>query len=76
MRSERLLHPLALAALLLAPLHAEDRPQWGERFTRNMVSPEKGLPVSFDPKTGANIRWTARLGSDTHSTPVIADGRV
>jgi len=63
-------------ALLSVPLVAEDRPQWGERFTRNMVSAERGLPVSFDPKTGENIRWTARLGSDTHSTPVIADGRV
>ena len=35
-------------ALLALPLGAEDRPQWGERYTRNMVSPERGLPVSFD----------------------------
>ena len=57
-------------------LSAADQPQWGERFSRNMVSAERGLPVSFDPKTGANLKWSARLGSDTHSTPVIADGRV
>ena len=41
-----------------------------------MVSKEKGLPDSFDPKTGRNIKWTAKLGSQTHSTPVIARGRV
>lgn len=59
-----------------ASLPGADQPQWGERFTRNMVSAERGLPESFDPKTGANLKWSARLGSDTHSTPVVADGRV
>jgi outer membrane protein assembly factor BamB len=41
-----------------------------------MVSQEKHLPDSFDPKTGRNLKWTARLGTQTHSTPVIARGRV
>lgn len=41
-----------------------------------MVSDEKGLPDSFDPKTGLNIKWSASLGTETHSTPVVADGRV
>ncbi len=41
-----------------------------------MVSTEHGLPDSFDPKTGRNIRWTAQLGTETHSTPVVAGGRV
>jgi len=36
-------------------LPAADQPQWGHAWTRNMVSPEKGLPDSFDPKTGRNI---------------------
>jgi outer membrane protein assembly factor BamB len=53
-----------------------DRPQWGEAWSRNMVAEEKGLPDSFDPKTGRNIRWTADLGTETHATPVIANGRV
>jgi outer membrane protein assembly factor BamB len=35
-----------------------------------------GLADSFDPTTGRNIKWTARLGTETHSTPVIAKGRV
>lgn len=55
---------------------AADQPQWGERYSRNMVSAERGLPATFDPKSGQNVRWVARLGSDTHSTPVIAGGRV
>ena len=41
-----------------------------------MVSNEKGLPDSFDPKTGSNIKWSAALGTETHSTPVVAGGRV
>lgn len=41
-----------------------------------MVSSERGLPASFNPKTGENIKWSARLGTETHSTPVIANGRV
>src|SRR5688572_28965187 len=57
-------------------LFATDQPQWGEAWTRNMVSRETNLPSSFDPKTGANIGWSAKLGSEAHSTPVIADGRV
>src|SRR5437660_84079 len=55
---------------------AGDQPQWGQAWSRNMVSPEKGLPDSFDPGTGRNIKWIARLGTETHSTPVVAGGRV
>lgn len=55
---------------------AGDSPQWGERFTRNMVSPETNLPAVFDPASGKNIKWIAELGSQTHSTPVVGSGRV
>jgi outer membrane protein assembly factor BamB len=41
-----------------------------------MVSQEKHLPDSFDPKTGANILWSVPIGTETHSTPIIAHGRV
>ena len=70
---------VALCGVLLAaapPLPAADQPQWGQRWSRNMVSDERGLPASFDPKTGRNIKWSARLGTETHSTPIIAGGRV
>ena len=41
-----------------------------------MVSAETNLPSSFDPKTGENLKWSAALGTESHSTPVVADGRV
>lgn len=69
---------LTVAAFLLwavwAP--AADQPQWGERFSRNMVSAETNLPDAFDPATGSNVLWVADLGTETHATPVVAGGRV
>jgi outer membrane protein assembly factor BamB len=41
-----------------------------------MVSTETGLPDSFDPRTGRNLKWSALLGTETHSTPMVAGGRV
>ena len=41
-----------------------------------MVSNEKGLPESFDIKTGHHVKWSAQLGTQTHSTPIVAHGRV
>ncbi|MFA6241534.1 MAG: PQQ-binding-like beta-propeller repeat protein [Candidatus Hydrogenedentales bacterium] len=56
--------------------HGEDRAQWGERFTRNMVSKETGLPAEFDPVSGKNVKWSAPLGDNAYGSPVIAGGRV
>jgi len=83
---------LGLCALWLtsyaAVVCAADWPQWGGRDWRNMVSDEKGLPDSFepgkkgsqgqgiDPQTTRNVRWTARLGSQTYGNTTIAGGRV
>src|SRR5262249_12913155 len=67
---------VSFAMLVLTRGHGADQPQWGEAWSRNMVSPEKHLPASFDPVTGKNIKWKARLGTQSHSTPVIAGGRV
>ena len=55
---------------------ADDRPQWGQRYSRNMVSSETGLPETFDPATGKNIKWEVPLGTQTYSTPVVAGGKV
>ena len=53
-----------------------------------MISDEKGLPSSFVPgkkspngagidmATTENVKWVARLGTQTLGTPTIADGRV
>jgi len=41
-----------------------------------MVSAETGLPDSFDPATGRNVKWSVPLGTQCYSTPVVAGGRV
>ena len=67
---------LFLSLGLFCSVLGDDQPQWGQRFSRNMVSGETGLPGSFDPATGKNIKWIAPLGTSTYSSPVVAAGRV
>jgi outer membrane protein assembly factor BamB len=57
-------------------LSAGDQPQWGQQYSRNLVSDETGLPDSFDPQTGRNIKWSVALGTECYATPIIAGGRV
>ena len=64
------------AFLLASTILAADQPQWGRAWTRNLVSEEKHLPDSFDPETKQNVRWVVDLGTNTHSTPIIAGGRI
>jgi outer membrane protein assembly factor BamB len=61
---------------LVDPVPAGDQLQWGERFTRNMVSDEKDLPAEVDPASGKNVRWIVDIGNETHGSPVVANGRV
>ena len=53
-----------------------DAPQWGAAWTRNLASDESHLPESLDKGVGGNLRWSAELGTETYSTPVVAKGRV
>jgi outer membrane protein assembly factor BamB len=53
-----------------------DWPMWGGTPDRNMVSDMKGLPTTWDVKTGRNVKWTATLGSQTYGNPVVANGVV
>jgi len=41
-----------------------------------MISTERGLPPAFDPATGKNIKWSAELGTEAHSSPVVAGGKI
>jgi outer membrane protein assembly factor BamB len=80
----------AVAGVLgLAPAIADDWPQWGRTtHGRNMYSPEKGLPAKFDPgkfksgteevdlKTTKNVKWVAKLGSQSYGNATIAGGKV
>lgn len=74
----RLAPGIVIILLAVAPalLFAADQPQWGQRWTRNMVSDEKDLPDTFDLKTGQNIKWVAPIGTQTHGTPLVAGGRI
>jgi outer membrane protein assembly factor BamB len=71
---------IAVGLLLLAaasPAHADDWPMLGGHPDRNLVSSEKGLPVSFEAeKQKKNIKWVATLGYTTYGTPVVSGGRV
>jgi outer membrane protein assembly factor BamB len=49
---------------------------WGGTPDRNMVSNQKGLPTTWDIKTGKNVKWVAELGSQTYGNPVVAGGKV
>ena len=51
-------------------------PMWGGTPDRNMVSNMKGLPGEWDIKTGKNVKWVAKLGSQSYGNPVVADGMV
>src|SRR5258708_6622099 len=79
---------LVLLAAGLARVQASDWPVWGHDSSRNMVSPETGLPDSFDagkmkPKseevdlaTTRNVKWVAKLGSQCYGNPTVAGGHV
>lgn len=65
-----------------------DWPQWGGTNHRNMYSPARGLPDRVDPgkfkrgsqevdlETTKNVKWAARLGSQSYGNVVISQGRV
>ena len=53
-----------------------DWPMWGGTPDRNMVSNMKGLPSQWDVKTKKNVKWVAKLGSQSYGNPVVAGGMV
>jgi outer membrane protein assembly factor BamB len=53
-----------------------DWPMWGGTPSRNMVSPLKGMPTTWDVKTGKNVKWVAELGSQSYGNPIVSDGVV
>jgi len=78
---------LALLVALPTAATADDWPQWGgPNPGRNMVSPETGLPDSFEPGTKTptgvkpdttkNVRWAVRLGSHIYGNVTVSGGKV
>jgi outer membrane protein assembly factor BamB len=62
--------------------------QWGGTSARNNVPPSKNIPGDwvvggFDLRSGdwkpagaKNIKWVAKLGSQSYGNPVVADGKI
>ncbi len=46
------------------------------RTDRNNVFTAPVTPESWDVKTGKNVLWSAKLGSQSYSSPVVSGGRV
>src|SRR6185369_13858863 len=70
--------PIAEAAKALAKMNVKpgDSPQMGLSHYRNNVSATQNIPAEWDVSTGKNIKWTAKLGSQTYASPVIANGKI
>ena len=79
---------LAITLLSTSLANAADWPVWGRNGNRNLYSPEKGLPASFDPgkfkkgteeidmATTKNVRWAAKLGSQAYGNTTVTGGKV
>lgn len=74
-------------AIASAALASGDWPMWAGTPSHNMASDEKGLPTTFnpgrklsngqyDPVAARNLKWSARLGTITCGSPVVAGGRI
>jgi outer membrane protein assembly factor BamB len=72
----RLILCSAIVFAASAAVMANDWPMWGGTPTRNMVSDAKGLPTTWDVKTGKNVKWVAELGSQSYGNPTVANGVV
>ncbi|MEM8677947.1 MAG: PQQ-binding-like beta-propeller repeat protein [Planctomycetota bacterium] len=80
--------PTNTQAIPAAAPGTADWPQWGGDSARNNVPAGSGIPTdwdvgTFDRKTGEwnhdgseNVKWIARVGSQTYGNPVVADGQV
>ena len=66
----------AIVVMVAFNLEAAETALWGGSLSRNMVSDEKNLPDWWGPETGENVKWTARLGSQTYAGPLLLGGKV
>jgi outer membrane protein assembly factor BamB len=67
---------LLLFFALVFPLASQDWPMWGGTPHRNMSSPAKNLPSTWDIQTDKNIKWKASIGTTSYGNPVISGGKV
>jgi outer membrane protein assembly factor BamB len=71
-----LLGALSCLALPASDPANGDWPMWGGTPERNMFSTMRGLPTSWDIEKQQNVKWSAKLGSQTYGNPVVAGGQV
>ncbi len=78
-----------VSGLGLSGALAADWTQWGGSDDRNMISDEKNIPGAkmepgdfkkgteeVDLSTTSQVKWVAKVGSQTYGTPTIANGKV
>lgn len=53
-----------------------DWPQLGGTPHRNSSTDGVNIPTEWDVKSGKNIRWRAKLGSETYGNVVVANGNL
>ena len=70
------------------PVLGDDWPMWGGSTNRNMASDAKGIPTKIEPgktkpdseeidlATTKNVKWVAKLGSQTYGNPTVLNGKV
>ncbi|GAB4142589.1 MAG: hypothetical protein Tsb009_13000 [Planctomycetaceae bacterium] len=66
----------ALADIASKDVGKGDWPQWGGWSGKNNTPQGKNIPIFWDVKKGTNIKWKAKLGSQTYGNAVVANGKV
>ncbi len=70
--------PTALASAEIAKMKVgkTDWPQWSGWSSRNNTPPGENIPIKWNIEDGTNVKWSAKLGSQSYGNPVIANGKV
>ena len=70
--------PTAAAKTEIAKMKVKpgDWPQWMGWTHKNNTPEGKDIPTTWDVKKGTNIKWKAKLGSQTYGNVVVANGKV
>ncbi len=66
----------AMVLLFASDPGTGDWPMWGGSPDRNMFSPMKGIPISWDVQKKTNVKWMSELGSQSYGNPVVAGGQI
>ncbi|MCH8829285.1 MAG: PQQ-binding-like beta-propeller repeat protein [Planctomycetes bacterium] len=66
----------ALAEIAKLKVGKHDWPQWSGWGSKNNTPYGKNIPIEWDVKTGGNIKWKAKLGSQTYGNAVVANGKI